>query len=316
MTRKTLVCLATAVTAATVQLAGCGQHPNQPNAPASTVTAPSAQLQVDQSAEEFRQLHRAMAAALNLTDAQRAQLRAIKQRHRDPEAKQALKAQLRMLGRMISAETVDPAGITEAINDMVTAFRARVPRKVAKATEIREVLTPEQRQRVGTLLNENADAIKNAMDRMRDQGIAAISANMNLTPEQSAALQELKEQDEISDERKFDTMRAAITTFMTDGNQAALRSSIESVLTTENVQPTVEWIATLNRVQRQQLVANMRSYMHQLRRLHRDMEADMGMGGGADDGADGPMDGAPGGSAGDGLSDATSSTPAGTTGSN
>lgn len=279
MTRKTVICLATAVTAASIQLTGCGRTPSQPHTPpmAQPAIPPSATQQADQTLDDLRQWHQNMMAQLALTDEQKTQLRAIKERYRDPSFKQALKDKIQQLGTQISGETVDQEALEQTFNELLAAFRGKAPQMATKAGEIRDVLTAEQRQRIGTILSDNADAIKNMMDRLRDRGFTELSANLNLNAEQSAALQRLKELDEQADEARFDTMRAAITTFMANGNQESLRASLESVLTSEHIDDTVDWIASLDRTQRQQLVTNLMAYMAKMKAMHRAMEADMGM---------------------------------------
>lgn len=278
MSRKTFICLATALTAASIQLSGCGKTPSQPQAPPITQPAdqPNARTLADQASDELRQRHQAMVAQLNLTDAQKAQLRAIKARYRDPAGKQAMKDKLQHLGTQVSAATVDQEAIEQTFDELIAAFRAKAPRVATMAGEIRDVLTAEQRQRASSLISENMDDFKALMDRMRDEGITAISANLNLTTEQNTALQALKRLDETIDEAAFDRLSAAFTTFLGNGNQESLRSGIESAITDAKVEASVDWIASLNQTQRQQLVTNMTAYLQQLKAMHRAMHADMG----------------------------------------
>lgn len=279
MTRKTLICLATALTAASIQLSGCGRTPTQPQAPpiSQAVTPPNANLLADQAGDELRQQHQAMMAALNLTGEQKGQLQAIKARYKDPAGKQAMKQKLELLGNQITAETVDQTAVEQTFDDLIASFRAKVPRIVTMAGEVRDVLTAEQRQQAITLITEKKEDFKTAMDRLREKGFTAISANLNLTAEQNAALLELKQLDETSDEAKFDTLSAAFATFLGNGNQESLRASFEGVITDENVDKTVDWIASLDQTQRQQLLTNMKAYMKQIKEMHKAMRADMGM---------------------------------------
>lgn len=286
MSRKSLLCLAVAVTAASIQLSGCGKVPNQTPTPAR-MTAPADQRVAQDPGNDLRRQHRDMMAALNLTDQQKGQIRAIKARHKAAmrENKQQLRTQLEQLRTLVTAPTVDRAALEQSLTAMHEAKLAKIPHLTAMMGEVRDVLTNEQRATAVTQVNSRWDEILAALDNMRTEAFSQLTANMNLTSEQSTALEQLRAQDRTLDNAILADVRTAVTTFMMDGNQQTLTTSLQNALATSRVADMIDdsadWVVSLNQTQRQQLVANTASYLQKLKAMHKAMEGDMD--GAADD---------------------------------
>lgn len=276
MTRKTLVGLAVAVTAATIQLGGCGKTPSQTPAPAAPVHQQVAQ---DGGQDLIRQ-HQEMHAALNLTDEQKGQLRAIKARYRSQLRDGDMRTRLEQLRGLVTAETVNSDALEQAIISAHEAKLAKIPTIAAMLDEVRDVLTPEQRTTAVTQINDRWDQILATLDRMRTEGFAELSAGLNLTPEQSQALQALREEDRTLDTAILNDVKTAMTQFLADGNEQTLATSLQAALATSRVtsiaSDSADWVASLNVTQRQQLVTNTKAYLQKLKALKRAMHQGMG----------------------------------------
>lgn len=280
MSRKSLLGLALAVTAASIQLSGCGKVPEQTPMPARTM-APADQRVAQDPGNDLRRVHREMLAALNLTEAQRSQIREIKARHKAEMRRMGdLRTQLEQLRTLVLAPTVDRAALTQALTTMHQSKLDKIPHVAAMMSDVRGVLTPEQRTIAVTQLNNRWNDLMAALDSMRTEGFTQLSANLNLTMAQSQALQTLQDQDRTLDDAIMADIRTAVTQFMADGNQQTLTSSLQSALAmsrvTDMLGDTSDFVVSLNQTQRQQLVANMASYLQKLKAMHQAMEGDMG----------------------------------------
>jgi len=280
MSRKSLLGLAVAVTAASIQLSGCGKVPDQTPMPARTM-APADQRVAQDPGNDLRRVHREMLAALNLTEAQRAQIREIRARHKAEMRRMSnLRSQLEQLRTLVLAPTVDRAALIQAFTTMHQSKLDKIPHVAAILSETRGVLTPEQRTIAVTQLNNRWNDLMAAMDTMRTEGFTQLSANLNLTTAQSQAMQALQEQDRILDDAILADVRTAVTQFMADGNQQTLTSSLQTALAmsrvTDTINDTTDFVVSLNQTQRQQLVANTASYLQKLKAMHQAMEGDMG----------------------------------------
>lgn len=280
MSRKSLLCLAVAVTAASIQLSGCGKVPSQTPAP-TRMTAPADARVAQNPGDDLRRQHQEMLAALNLTDQQTAQIRSIVARHKaEMRGQGELRTQLEQLRTLVLAETVDKAALVQAITAMHESKLAKLPHLTAMVGEIRGVLTPEQRSTAVTQLNERWDDLISAMDTLRTDGFAQLSNNLNLNSEQSAALAALQEEDRTLDNAVLADVRAAMTQFLTGGDQEALTTSLQTALATSRmtdiIDNTADWVVSLDQTQRQQLVANTAAYLQKLKAMHRAMHADLG----------------------------------------
>lgn len=281
MSRKPLTGLVVAMTAATLQLSGCGKIPNQSPVPPSHqhVTPPAEQQVAQEPTSDLQRMHRDMLAALNLTDEQRTQLRAIKARYRDQMRDGQFRAQLEQMRALVLAPTVDKAALVQAINATHEYKLSKIPVLTNKLADVREVLTPQQRSTAVTAINDMRDSMASAIERLRREAFQDLSANLNLTSQQAQALQELQEQHREVVNTILPDMRTAITQFLLDGNQQNLVTSLQSAMaasrTTDLVDDSADFVVSLNPVQRQQLVANYTSLLAKMKAMHRAMHSDM-----------------------------------------
>lgn len=211
-------------------------------------------------------------AGLELTDKQKRQLKAIVSKAR--QAGRAERGDHTKLQELITAKTVDRDALTAAIEAKLARHGAKIDRKVDMLSAVREVLTPEQRQKLADNLTNKGQSLADRYARIRAK-MAKIADKLQMTDEQKAKFDAVI--DAYADgaearRQRHQAMKQAVAEFMTSGDADSLREALTAAKPEIPVAAIVDAIASLDQDQRQQLMA-----MHM--RHHRQR---MGMGEGTE----------------------------------
>jgi Spy/CpxP family protein refolding chaperone len=214
-----------------------------------------------------------MAKDLKLTDAQKAQLKAIAQKHRGTAQKGDRKAQRDQLRALLSAPKVDGAALRNFLNARVAEMDAKAGHRAAMMTEMRAVLTPEQRAKLVKSLNtarpdgkqagkdgaKAANRFEGKRKAMRDK----LTADLKLTPAQQSAFDALqpKVMAMHADRANRQAGRQAFARFVETGDAAAFQATMKAQR--QGKLPVNELVAvaeSLTQAQRQKLLPRLERF--------------------------------------------------------
>jgi Spy/CpxP family protein refolding chaperone len=214
-----------------------------------------------------------MAKDLNLTDAQKAQMKAIAQKHRGTAQKGDRKAQRDQLRALLSAPKVDGAALRNFLNARAAEMEANAGHRAAMMTEMRAILTPDQRAKLVKSLNaarpdgkqagkdgaKSAERFEGKRKAMRDK----LTADLKLTPAQQSAFDALqaKVMANHADPANRQAGRAALARFVETGDAAAFQSTMKAQR--QGKLPVNELVAvaeSLTQAQRQKLLPRLERF--------------------------------------------------------
>jgi Spy/CpxP family protein refolding chaperone len=239
---------------AVVSMAGCGAVMHQAAAEASDPLGFRA-LQTGEAPGPFGgPFHGRMARQLGLTDAQQAQIKAILEQHKPPQADG--QAHLAELKALVLADTVDPAALKALADQRKAEFQSHQAERLAVAGELRAVLTDDQRTKLLALLAKDPPPFKAHLDAFRARIHERLAADLGLSADQQAALTALDEQAKaMPDPARGKAMREAVAAFVQSGDQAALGTAMRAQLDGKSpVDQLIAFAASLDKAQRTKLV--------------------------------------------------------------
>lgn len=109
--------------------------------------------------------------ALNLTDAQRQQVREVGERHRTNAQSAAQQLRQAMAAQRTAVETlpVDESAIRATAEALASAQTAMAIERAQRRSEVFSILTPEQQEKVKQLQAEREARMKGRLDRMHQR---------------------------------------------------------------------------------------------------------------------------------------------------
>lgn len=212
-----------------------------------------------------RAFHKKLFAALNLSAEQKDLIKEIKTKHKAEMKKLGGKAERDKLKELLLAPTVDRAAVLAQVTTMEGICRAKIPHIVAMATEVREVLLPEQRAKAIAVFKE---AQTKNWSEIHEQMTAKLMANMNLNPSQTQALTDLKNKTKSLKEQQIQGLLSAMSQFMEDGNGQALTDTLNGMIGTGPKEEGIAWVASLDASQRETLIKRMEKLMKKMKADH------------------------------------------------
>lgn len=271
MFTKLKLVLAATLAIAAAPLAGCGA----PTTPAEAATYEVLGLEAGGDAGMGQRGHGGkgghhgffggpFAQQLNLTDAQKAQLKAIAQKHRGEREKGQFKAQREQLRALLSAPQVDGAALKAFFNARLQAMETHAAKRAAMMSEMRAVLTTEQRAQLVKSLNEaKPNPHKPRFDGMRKMFRDRLLADLNLTAAQKATFDALQAKMDalMADGAGHRAGKAAFATFIETGDAAAFQASMKANIAGKApVDELVAVAVSLDQGQRQKLLAKFERF--------------------------------------------------------
>lgn len=211
-----------------------------------------------------------LAKDLKLTDAQKSQLKAIAQKHRAERKQGDRKGQRQQLKTLLTAPKVDGAALRSFLNARAGERDANAAKRAAMMSEMRAVLTPEQRAQLVKSLNARADkAGKRAGERAKRfegkrQGFGdRMVADLKLTADQKAKYDALqaKIKAQRADAAGRQAGKQAFVRFIETGDAAAFQASMKANRGQLPVNELVALAESLDQTQRQKLLKKFDRFM-------------------------------------------------------
>jgi Spy/CpxP family protein refolding chaperone len=197
---------------------------------------------------------------LGLTDAQKAQMKAIALKYR-PAAKPDFKAQQAQLKALLSASTVDGPALKAFLLARQDELMGKADTRVAMMGEMRGVLTDAQRAQLVTQLNAPAKEHKARFEGLKTQIRDRLLGDMNLTADQKAKLDALQaKMESLRTSGAGQAHKAAFARFVQDGDQAALKASMANAGAMMPVDEVVAVATSLDKTQRDKLIAKFEAF--------------------------------------------------------
>lgn len=194
---------------------------------------------------------------LNLSDAQKSQLKAIARKYRAQAQVGDRKAEREQLKAIVLADQVDGAKLKSFLQARAAEMESKAPQRAAMLGEMRAVLTDAQRAQLVKALDQHSPRAKgNWAGKRKGMGDRMV-ADLNLNADQKAKFDALK--------AKMKSLRAgqpgvkgkdALKAFIQTGNQSAFQASMQA--NREGKLPVDEIVAlatSLDKAQREKLVA-------------------------------------------------------------
>lgn len=216
-----------------------------------------------------------MAKSLNLTEAQKAQFKAIAQKHRTAAQSGNHKAQREQLRALLTAPKVDGGALRGFLNARLAEREANAGKRAAMMTEMRNVLSAEQRTKLAKSLSaghpgkahgkghgkghgEGKAKFEGKRQEMHDK----LSADLKLTPAQKAAFDALQAKVAATraDASARGAGRQAFARFVETGDAAAFQASMKNRFAGKvPVNELVAVAESLNQEQRKKLLPKLAS---------------------------------------------------------
>lgn len=229
--------------------------------PLSATATPS------ENASDFhRAFHKKLFAAMELSDAQKSQIKEIKAKHRAEMKQLGGKAEWDKLKGLLLAPTVDQAAVQAQVSNLEDIQRAKVPHIVAMATEVRQVLLPEQRTKAIAVLEE---AQTKNFGEIHDKMTEKLTMSLSLTPAQTQGLTDLRNQTKSLKEQQIKTLLAAMSQFLQDGNSQSLTDTLNGMIGTGPKEEGIAWVASLDATQRETLLKRIEKLMKKMKADHK-----------------------------------------------
>lgn len=270
------------ISAASLQLSGCtsrslpSQIPLFRSSPPALVDLDPLSYQLlatDDSAVNDSQalsdaqsaMHKKLFVAMELTQAQKDEFKAIKAKHLTEMKKLGGQAERDKLKGLLLASSIDQTALRDELKAMEALCRAKIPHIVAMASEMRAVLAPTQRTKALEVLKE---VQTKRFDDMHDKLMTKLTAKLNLTPSQIQDLTALKNMSRPVKAEQHRIMVSAVTRFLEDGNKEAFAESLNSLIGMGPQEEGIKWLATLDESQRQLLVTTLEKQWQKMKAEH------------------------------------------------
>lgn len=195
---------------------------------------------------------------LNLTDAQKSQLKAIAQKYR-PQAKGSdFKAEREQLKAIVLADQVDGAKLKSFLQARAAKMEAKAPQRAAMLGEMRAVLTDAQRAQLVKALDQHPAPKANWQGKRHGMGDRMV-ADLNLTAAQKAKFDALqaKMQSMHAGQPGKEALKAFIQTGDQSAFQASMKANMEGKLPVDEI---VDLATSLDKAQREKLVAKFNHF--------------------------------------------------------
>lgn len=234
-------------------LAGCGVATPVAQSPATTVPAAST-LSIQKAGSKFDQLK----AKLDLSTAQKQAIKQILTKFK--QAKCDKVDAKGVIQEAMLAPEIDRDQLSAAIIEKISNRSDKIDAGVAVLTEIRNVLTPEQRAQFADMKDMKQSLHHGGHHHHGQDRMKRLTKELNLTEAQQAAFQKVGD----AFKANKDAYRAAkaakfqaICGFMVSGDADALKSALTAIPMQVPVAEMVDAAASLDQSQRQKLVDRM-----------------------------------------------------------
>lgn len=239
--------------------AGCAQAPS---------LAPRAQAPVSvQNVHAMEAHHQKIIQTLGLTQAQLDQLKAIKLNYKEKlmdENKAELKQQFKDL---FLAKDVDETAFKNFLVERKDAWNQKLPIIANQLSEMRNVLTEEQRNKLVELLN-TMDFGK-LHQKKKEKIMGKILKDLNLTTPQEEALDALKDRiDAAHTPEKIAVMKSALVAFIETGNENDLVSTITEHMSEAPIDQIVAFVGSLTQEQRTTILLRVEAWKAKMKAMH------------------------------------------------
>ncbi|HEY9764923.1 MAG TPA: Spy/CpxP family protein refolding chaperone [Chroococcales cyanobacterium] len=239
-------------------VSGCAQNlPVAVTAPrkAPEITPPAVTMQE----ESMLSMHKKIMKDLGISEAQLAQMKAVKKQHREkflpnaPEVKKELKD-------LVLAPIIDATALTKFLDQLHEGMEAKLTLVGDLAGEMRAVLTQEQRDKlIGILSDKNLPA---KMAKMHLKMLDRLVEGITLTTAQQNAFDALKVKAQaIHSEARMEAWIAAKADFLKTGDKAALVAKIETLKQEPPIDEVVLFLQSLDQTQRSTLVEKVEKWI-------------------------------------------------------
>ena len=193
---------------------------------------------------------------LGLSDTQKASIREIIYKHHCGP-KQTSQAMADLKAAMV-APTIDTAALTAALNAKIADRSAKIDKRVATLTDIRNVLTPEQRTKFAERKGKAGEgAGKEALKEGGKKHLDRLAEKLGLNQVQRQAFEDVGTAWKANKEEHHANRAArhqAIASFMKSGDADALKTALQAIKPSVPVDAMVKAIATLTQDQRKKLI--------------------------------------------------------------
>ncbi len=241
-------------------VSGCAQTlPIAVTAPRNVpeITRPSVTMQ-----EDMLSMHKKMVKDLGITKDQRAQMKAIKKEYREKFIPNAPEVQKEMKD-LVLAPTIDATALTNFLNQLHDGMQAKLPLIGDMATELRAVLTQEQRDKLIEILSNEKLPAK--MGKMHVKMLDRLVGEITLTPAQQDTFDALKAKVKaIHSEDRMEAWLAAKADFLKTGDEAALVAKIEELKQEPPIEELVLFLQSLDETQRTTLVEKVEKWIDKM----------------------------------------------------
>ena len=198
-----------------------------------------------------RQMRNEILATLNLTATQKEEIKAIKAKYRPQFKNLGIKAEWQKIKSILLAPTVNQTALRTESDTMQGIRRAMVPILVAEAGDVRNVLTPDQRNKAIAFIQNMKTA---RMQRAHERLMIKMTSNLNLTPAQTQQLTDIRNKIKTLVAQDTQTLKQAKIQFLQTGDQTALTNTLDSMIGQGPRDEGLAWVSSLNQNQRQLLV--------------------------------------------------------------
>ncbi|HBN07350.1 MAG TPA: hypothetical protein DD435_01455 [Cyanobacteria bacterium UBA8530] len=189
-----------------------------------------------------------------ITAQQKEQLKAIAQKYRP--APDTLKARFVSLKGLLLADPFDPVEFEAALQAHVSERDARLKQHLPALSEMRFVLTEEQKTKLAATL-EQKPQMRGHFDGMRKKILGRLSGDLKLTDAQRSQFEAIASK--LHDSETMKIHRTALVDFVRSGDQGKLEASMKEVrLPSEDL---VSLVSSLDRGQRTALVDHLERFM-------------------------------------------------------
>lgn len=238
--------------------AGCAQAPS---------LAPRAQAPVAvQDVRSMEAHHQKIIQTLGLTQAQLAQLKSIKQNYKAKlmdENKDELKQEFKDL---FLAKDVDEVAFKNFLVERKDAWNQKLPIIANQLSEMRAVLTEEQRNKLVELLN--AMDFGKIHQKKQEKIMGKLLKDLNLTTAQEEALDALKDKiDAAHTPEKIAAMKSALIAFIQTGNENDLVSTISEHMSEAPIDQVVTFVGSLTQEQRTTILSRVEAWKAKMKEM-------------------------------------------------
>ena len=210
--------------------------------------------------------HQKIIKTIGLTQGQIDQLKAIKQNYKEKlmdENKAELEQQFKDL---FLAKDVDETAFKNFIVERKDAWNQKLPIIANQLSEMRSVLSDEQRSKLVELLK--AMDFGKIHQKKKEKIMGKILKDLNLTSAQEEALDALKDKiDAAHTPQKLAVMKSALVAFIETGNENDLVSTISEHMSEAPVDEIVTFVGSLTQEQRITILSRMEAWKKKMKEM-------------------------------------------------